>query len=58
MRVTYEGPHDAVEIPAAGLTVARGETVEVPDEIGASLLRQGTFTEVRGGRVTKEEGEP
>lgn len=38
---TYTGPHDAVIIPALdGVEVARGGTVEVPDEIRASLLNQ------------------
>lgn len=31
MQVTYTGPYDEVEIPALGVVVKRGETVDVPD---------------------------
>lgn len=41
MQVRYVGMFDAVLVPAAGLSIARGEVVDVPDEIGAGLLRQG-----------------
>jgi hypothetical protein len=41
MKLTYTGPHDAVIIPALdGIEVARGASIEVPDEIRASLLNQ------------------
>lgn len=39
-RITYTGPHDEVEIPSAGVVCKRGESVEVPDELGKSLLEQ------------------
>lgn len=32
MKVTYVGPHDAVDVVGVG-TVARGDTVDIPDEI-------------------------
>lgn len=32
MKVTYLGPHDAVDVVGVG-TVARGDTVDIPDEI-------------------------
>lgn len=43
VRITYVGPHDAVDVPAAGVTgLARGETVEVGSGLAASLLEQPT----------------
>jgi hypothetical protein len=41
--VVYSGPTDAVEVPAANCIAVRGEPVEVPDEVGASLIEQGTW---------------
>lgn len=41
MKLRYPGPYPSVEIPAAGLVARRGETVEVPDDLAASLVRQG-----------------
>ena len=52
MRVTYDGPHDAVDVPDAALTAQRGETVEVPDKIAKSLIESGMWREakrVKGG---------
>ncbi|RKT49359.1 SAP domain-containing protein [Saccharothrix australiensis] len=45
MLVRYDGPHEAVEVPAAGLIVARGDTVEVPDALGARLVEQAGWTD-------------
>jgi hypothetical protein len=39
MKVTYVGPHDAVDVLGVG-TVAQGKSVEVSAEIGKSLLKQ------------------
>jgi hypothetical protein len=44
MQLRYTGPHDIVEVPDAELIAKRGETVEVPDTIAASLIAQGTWT--------------
>lgn len=41
MHVTYDGPHDGVNVLALNQKVERGETVEVPDDLGAQLLDQG-----------------
>lgn len=41
MNVTYPGPHDAVTIPRCDVTVDRGESVEVDDDLGAQLVQQG-----------------
>ncbi|PWK81731.1 hypothetical protein C8D88_116143 [Lentzea atacamensis] len=47
MLVVYGGPTDAVEVPAANCVAVRGEPVEVPDEVGKSLLEQDTWSEVK-----------
>jgi hypothetical protein len=61
MRVTYEGPHDVVEVPAAGegFTAERGKPVDVPDDVAKALLEQDTWTEARaeGRRAKAKEGE-
>lgn len=33
MKLVYDGPHDAVEVPAAGVVAERGKPVEIPDDI-------------------------
>lgn len=54
MKVKYtEGP-ESQAIPAARLRAARGETVEVPDEIGERLVEQG-WKKVSGGKTTKRK---
>lgn len=41
MKVRYIGPHmDGVELDAIGVFVAHGDTVEVSDDLAASLLEQ------------------
>lgn len=41
MKVKYVGPYKSVSLsPRGGQVVAHGETVEVPDELGAGLLEQ------------------
>ena len=41
MRIKYIGRHSGgVEVPALDALVGHGETVEVDDELGASLCRQ------------------
>ncbi|MGQ0669178.1 MAG: hypothetical protein ACT4PO_05840 [Actinomycetota bacterium] len=48
MKIIYDGPHTTVDVPAANLVdVARGEVVEVPDEIAASLLEQSTWRKAK-----------
>ncbi|HVS85656.1 MAG TPA: hypothetical protein VHD91_08485 [Gaiellaceae bacterium] len=56
MKVIYQGPHREVEVAhdGGGTTVARrGDAVEVPDEVGASLLSQG-----EGGEQTWRKASP
>lgn len=42
MKVRYIGPHAAVEASSGGRVypAQRGEEIEVPDEVGASLVEQ------------------
>jgi hypothetical protein len=42
---TYDGPCPSVELvlPDGNTTVARGESVEVPDDIAANLDEQGCW---------------
>lgn len=41
MRVTYNGPLDAVELPDLyQVVVKRGESIEVSDQLGARLIEQ------------------
>lgn len=47
MKVTYQGPYGAVDVPSLGLTVAAGETVEVPDPIGVDLITRDDWAEAR-----------
>jgi hypothetical protein len=56
MKVTYNGPIDAVEIAATGQVVERGQTVEVPDDLGKSLCEQDIWSEAKRA-VTKKDGE-
>lgn len=56
MRVKYVGRHRAVEVDAAGVIVANGETIDVPDEIAASLLTQrGQWEPVKSTPKSKNE---
>lgn len=41
MNVTYDGPHSGVNVLALDRKVKRGETIEVPGELGAQLVEQG-----------------
>lgn len=41
MKVTCPEHFDALEIPVLGVTVAGGEEIDVPAEIGRSLVAQG-----------------
>jgi len=40
MQIRYKGMFAAVEVPAAGLTFTRGETVTVSEDVARSLLDQ------------------
>lgn len=40
MKLRYIGPHDAVDITSADITVARREPFEATGDLAADLLRQ------------------
>jgi hypothetical protein len=42
VKLIYEGMFDAVEVPEAGIVAARGEPVDVSDEVGERLLLAGS----------------
>lgn len=47
----YVGPHDAVEVPRYGVTVARGEVTDlIPDD----AVLGGDFKRVKTATVKKE----
>jgi len=52
VKLTYTGPYDEVEIPSAGVVCKRGETVDVPDELGKSLLEQADNWRAKAGPKT------
>ena len=41
VKLTYPGPLAAVSIPSLGLTVKRGGSAEVPDDVADQLVDQG-----------------
>jgi hypothetical protein len=56
--VVYSGPIDAVEVPAANCIAVRGEPIEVPDEVGKSLLEQDTWSESKPKKTeSKKDGD-
>lgn len=63
MRVVYKGPHREVEVPALGRDgrCKRGQTIEVPDEVGASLVKQDcweTAAPTLAGKSAKPQPAP
>ena len=46
MKITYQGPHDGVDVPLADgrvLTAMHGEPTAIPDEVAKSLLANGDW---------------
>jgi hypothetical protein len=56
MKVTYIGPYVAVDVPSLSLTVKAGETVEVPDAVGADLITRDDWAQARITTDKKSEG--
>ena len=58
MIVTYVGAHDVVHVPGAGVSVARGRAVEVPDDVAGREPGDWTAVEfvVDDGRAYRVEG--
>jgi hypothetical protein len=52
MKITYVGPAESVDIavPGGSIRAVNGVPVEVPAELGSSLLEQDVFV-----KVTKEK---
>lgn len=50
MRVTYTGPIDAVELPQTGAVVKRGDSVDVPDDLGRSLVEQSCWEPAKAAK--------
>lgn len=57
MRITYTGPHVAVDVPALGLRAQRERPIEVPDEIATQLLNQRCWSAAAKttGRTDRKE---
>lgn len=63
MRVVYKGPHAEVEIAGLGPDgrCKRGQSIEVPDEVGASLVKQDCWESAAptlAGKNTKPQSAP
>jgi len=44
VHITYNGPHDEVEIPSLGVAVKRGESIDVfSDDTAARLIEQSCW---------------
>lgn len=43
MKVTYNGPYDAVEVAENGQIVERGQTADMPDDLAARLIEQQSW---------------
>ena len=41
MKAVYKGPHDAVDLPTLGLTITRGDVVDLPADVVAELAAAG-----------------
>lgn len=53
MKVTYPGPLAGVRL-LDGTTVERGQSIDVPDDVAASLVEQGwTVAKVAAKKVAK-----
>lgn len=56
MRVTYNGPLEAVEIAETGDVVERGKSADLPNELAERLAEQGDWN-IRGQKNTPKETE-
>jgi len=57
MKVTYVGGSTQIVIVAIPLTVGRGETVDVPDDIGVSLTESDEWESEKPSSSKKKKGE-
>ncbi len=54
MRIIYNGPFDAVEIPTLNLFCPHGQPVDVPTDIAKGLLAQGSSVDEENKPVPAE----
>lgn len=54
MKFKYVGPHEAVDIPALGVTVAHGDTVEMTGEMAEEFSKRDDW--VRVDKPKSEKG--
>ena len=59
MKVTYTGPHDEVAIQTVDYeaTCRRGDTIDVPDAIGAGLVEQSTWEPAKPAKKPVTKGD-
>jgi hypothetical protein len=43
LNVQYVGPHDEVEVPTLAVSCKRGESIEVADDVGLTLVQQDAW---------------
>ena len=57
MRVIYQGPSPEVVviIEGGGIHAPRGEAIDVPDDLGESLLEQDTFKKAPTKKTDKAD---
>lgn len=56
MRLRYTGVHtEGVEIPSLGITVAHGEIIEVPDDVGKTMAESGEWQTTSRGKKGDED---
>jgi hypothetical protein len=58
MKVIYDGPYEAVELPLSPSrteVVEKGESIDVPDDIAKNLIEQGTWVEPKASHRSKKE---
>ncbi len=48
--VKYVGPHEAVEIPALGISAERGQTIEVDEGAALALTAQADWEAAKAPR--------
>lgn len=55
MKITYTGPSESVGLDYG--EVARGESIDVPDDVAKSLIDAGDFKPAKPGKTATTEDE-
>lgn len=58
MKFKYVGPHDAVDVPALGVTVERGHQVDATGAVAQSLAAQADWQRVDTPKPRKPKAAP